>query len=87
MGVNLWGASPLYVDPTNMGSILVKVLAKGKGGTARNCLKEAGVHRYEPPTAAFWRDSKHQGLLSVKELWVNIDYSRFSGIGCEDPAH
>ena len=24
---------------------------------------------------------KDQGLVSVKELWVNIHYSRFSGIG------
>jgi hypothetical protein len=30
-----------------MGNILVKVLAKGKGGTARDRLKEARVQCYE----------------------------------------
>jgi hypothetical protein len=41
MGVNLWGASPLYVNPVNMLNILTKVLAEGKGGTVRDRLKEA----------------------------------------------
>jgi hypothetical protein len=48
MGVNLWGASPLYVNPVNMLNILIKVLAEGKGGTARDRLKEAQVQSYEP---------------------------------------
>ena len=30
MGVNLWGESPLYVNPVNMLNILTKVLADGK---------------------------------------------------------
>ena len=40
-GVNLWGASPLYVNPVNMLNILTKVLSEGKGGIMRNRLKEA----------------------------------------------
>jgi len=39
MGVNLWGESPLYVNPVNMLKILAKVLAEGKGGTVRDRLK------------------------------------------------
>jgi len=41
MGVNLWGASPLYVSPINMLNILAKILAEGKGGTARDRPEEA----------------------------------------------
>ena len=40
--------SPLYVNPVNMLNILTKVLAEGKGGTARDRLKEVGVQSYEP---------------------------------------
>jgi hypothetical protein len=42
MGVNLWGASPLYVNPVNVKSswTLTKVLAEGKGGIARDRLNE-----------------------------------------------
>ena len=47
MGVNLWGESPLYVNPVNV-STLTQVLAEGKGGTARNRPKEAGVQSCEP---------------------------------------
>jgi len=47
MGVNLWGESPLYVNPVNV-NILAKVLAKGKGVSVRKGLKEAGVQSYEP---------------------------------------
>jgi hypothetical protein len=38
MGVNLWGVSPLYVNPVNVKSswTLTKVLAEGKGGIARD---------------------------------------------------
>ena len=70
-----------------MGNILVKVLAEGKGIVVRQSVKEAGLQSYEPPTPAFWRDSKDQGVLSVKELWVNIHHSRYSGIGSVNPAH
>jgi hypothetical protein len=30
MGVNLWGVSPLYMNPVNMLNILTKILAEGK---------------------------------------------------------
>ena len=40
MGVNLWGESPLYVNPVKVLNILAKVLAEDKGGTARDRLKE-----------------------------------------------
>ena len=48
MGVNLWGERPLYVNPVNVFNTLTKVLAEGKGGIVRFCLKEAGVQSYEP---------------------------------------
>jgi len=48
MGVNLWGVSPLYVNPVNIVNILTKILAEDKGGTARDRLKEVGVQSYEP---------------------------------------
>jgi hypothetical protein len=48
MGVNLWGESPLYVNPVNVFNTLTKVLADGKGGTVRDRLKEARVQSYEP---------------------------------------
>ncbi len=47
MGVNLWGESPLYVNPVNV-KALTKVLAEGKGGTVRDRLKEARVQSCEP---------------------------------------
>ena len=48
MGVNLWGESPLYVNPVDMLNILTKVLAEGKGVPVREGLKEAGVQIHEP---------------------------------------
>ena len=48
MGVNLWGESPLYVNPVNMLNILTKVLAEGKGVIVRWGLKEVRVQSYEP---------------------------------------
>ena len=48
MGVNLWGESPLYVNPVNVLNTLAKVLADGKGIFVRRCLKEARVQSYEP---------------------------------------
>jgi hypothetical protein len=41
MGVNLWGASPLYVNPVNVLNILTEILADGKGGTVRDRPEEA----------------------------------------------
>ena len=46
-GVNLWGASPLYVNPVNV-QTLTKVLAEGKGGIVRDRPKEAGAQNDEP---------------------------------------
>ena len=48
MGVNLWGVSPLYVNPVNVLITLTKVLAEGKGGTVRDRLEEAEAQSYEP---------------------------------------
>jgi len=48
MGVNLWGASPLYVNPVNVLNILIKILAEDKGGTVRDRPKEVGAQSYEP---------------------------------------
>jgi hypothetical protein len=43
MGVNLWGESPLYVNPASVLCTFAQVLAEGKGGTARDRPEEAGV--------------------------------------------
>jgi len=50
MGVNLWGESPLYMNPVNVNvfSTLTKVLAEGKGVSVRKGLKEARAESYEP---------------------------------------
>jgi hypothetical protein len=48
MGVKLWGVSPLYVNPASVLGTFAQVLAKGKGGTARDRLEEAGVQSDEP---------------------------------------
>jgi len=48
MGVNLWGASPLYVNPNTFVRRGNQVLAEGKGVSARRGLKEAGAQSYEP---------------------------------------
>jgi len=48
MGVNLWGVSPLYLNPVNGLITLAKVLAEGKGIVVRRCLKEARAQTYEP---------------------------------------
>ena len=47
MGVNLWGESPLYVNPV-MSRDMTEILAEGKGVAARLRLKEARVQSYEP---------------------------------------
>jgi hypothetical protein len=48
MGVNLWGESPLYVNPASVFTTFAQVLAEGKGGTVRDRLEEAGVQSDEP---------------------------------------
>jgi len=48
MGVNLWGASPLYENPVTVVRQGKSVLADGKGVSARRGLEEAGAQSYEP---------------------------------------
>jgi hypothetical protein len=48
MCVNLWGESPLYVNPVNVFNTLTKILAEGKGVSVRKGLKKARVQSYEP---------------------------------------
>ena len=48
MGVNLWGESPLYVNPAIVLCTFAQVLAEGKGGTVRDRPKEAGAQSDEP---------------------------------------
>jgi hypothetical protein len=48
MGVNLWGASPLYENPITVVRRGKPVLAEGKGVSARRGLEEAGAQSYEP---------------------------------------
>ena len=74
MGVNLWGESPLYVNPVNVSvfSTLTKVLAEGKGVSVRKGLKEVRTLATQTGMTNQWL--KDQSLLSVKELWVNIHY-------------
>ena len=48
MGVNLWGESPLYVNPASVFTTFAQVLAEDKGGTARDRPEEVGVQSDEP---------------------------------------
>jgi len=48
MGVNLWGASPLYVNSANQMIDYQKYYAKARAIAAGDRLKEAGVQSYEP---------------------------------------
>ena len=48
MGVNLWGESPLYVNPVNVLNILTKILAEGRGGTVRDRPEEASGKAMSP---------------------------------------
>lgn len=48
MGVILWGASPLYVNPGTVEMTEPQILAEGKGVPARDRPEEAGVQSYEP---------------------------------------
>jgi len=82
MGVNRWGVSPLSENRgSSMNGIEQQRPAKGKGGLARDRLKEALRQTY-------WRLSKtlatqsgmtnqwlaEQGLVSIKTLWVAFHY-------------
>ena len=48
MGVNLWGVSPLCVNPIGAPMAPIETLADGKGVPARVRLKEARVQNCEP---------------------------------------
>ncbi|MBU3979768.1 MAG: hypothetical protein KKG97_00360 [Proteobacteria bacterium] len=48
MGVNLWGESPLSVNPVNELNTLAKVLAKGKGGIVKNLERPSEGSRVAP---------------------------------------
>ena len=48
MGVNLWGASPLYENPVTVVRQGNQVLAEGKGVSVRRGPEEAGAQSYEP---------------------------------------
>ena len=60
MGVNLWGAGPLYVNPVDVLNILTKILAEGqvlrsryrggrnRGGPSRGSLRQS----YDPTNPA-----------------------------------
>ena len=77
MGVNLWGASPLYVNPVNVLNILTKVLAEGKGGTVRDRPKEASgkaMSRRIPLKAGHIRPS-------LRVSWHNITKPGIQEIG------
>jgi hypothetical protein len=52
MGVNLWGESPLYVNPVNVLNTLTKVLAEGKGISVRKGLKGWSKAEGEPQARA-----------------------------------
>jgi len=54
MGVNLWGESPLYMNPVNVNvfSTLTKVLADGKGVSVRKGLKGWSEAQGEPQARA-----------------------------------
>jgi len=48
MGVNLWGASPLDVNPANQMIDYQKYQPKARAIAAGDRLKEAGGQKYEP---------------------------------------
>jgi len=52
IGLNLWGESPLYVNPVNVLNTLTKILAEGKGGIVRFCPKSWSKAESEPQARA-----------------------------------
>jgi len=63
MGVNLWGESPLYVNPVNVFNTLAKVLAEGKGVSVREGLKAERSVRF----AEGERDRRERPTRSAKQ--------------------
>jgi hypothetical protein len=70
MGVDSWGASPLYVNPVNVFKALAKVLADGKGIFVSFSRKGPwkGARTLATQTGMTNQWLKDQGLLNVKEL-------------------
>ena len=64
MGVNLWGASPLYVNPASVIFTFTQVPAEGKGRTTKVSLEDAGVQSDEP-TVRFSLQSRVPGQVST----------------------
>ena len=59
MGVNLWGVSPLCVNPINVYKSLAQILAECKGGTVRDRLEEAsGIAMSRRTETAYKAQSK-----------------------------
>ena len=68
MGMNLWGESPLYVNPVNVFNTLTKVLADGKGVSVRKGLKEARAQVSEDSEAMSRRTETAYKAQSPGEL-------------------
>jgi len=60
MGVNLWGESPLYVNPASVLCTFAQVLAEGEGGTARDRLARDASARAAPALARRVRCARKQ---------------------------
>jgi hypothetical protein len=75
MGVNLWGASPLYVNPNIVVRRGKQVLAAGKGVSARRGPKEAGAQSYEPTNRNGiqghypGKSAHHDEVPRIQEKW------------------
>ena len=75
MGVNLWGASPLYGNPTLSGDSVNQVLADGKGVSARRGLEEARAQSYEPTNRNSiqghypGKSAQHDEVPRIQETW------------------
>jgi len=59
MGVNLWGVSPLYVNPVNGLITLTKVRAEGKGGTVREEAFKIRYHKGHPKNGIVLTESPY----------------------------
>jgi hypothetical protein len=75
MGVNLWGASPLYKNPVTVERRGKPVLAEGKGVSARRGLEEAGAQSYEPTNRNSiqghhpGKSAQHDEVPRIQEKW------------------
>jgi len=75
MGVNLWGASPLYEESNPVARQRNQVLAEGKGVSARRGLEEAGAQSYEPTNRNSiqghhpGKSAQHDEVPRIQEKW------------------